>query len=211
MLEVNKYSATGEVMGKVQLPETLFNVEANNPDAVLYEVLNMYLANQRQGTSSVKSRAEIIGSSRKLFRQKGTGNARVGNRRTPVRIGGGRAFGPRPRDWYRTIPKKKKRLALKLALTERAKQGQIAIIENLRWDSPSTKTARALIEKISPERGRKLVLFEGSDVALIKSFTNLQNVVTDRADSIFAYEVLNCKKLILTEDALKRIEEVFGS
>nr|MBC8385873.1 50S ribosomal protein L4 [Candidatus Cloacimonadota bacterium] len=114
MLEVNKYSFDGEAIGKVNLPESLFAVESKNPKALLYEVLNMYLANQRQGTSAVQSRSEAHGSGRKLFRQKGTGNARPGNLRTPLRVGGGNAFGPKPKDWHKSIPKKKKRLALKL-------------------------------------------------------------------------------------------------
>ena len=111
MLEINKYSITGEEIGKVTLPESLFAVESKNPKALIYEVIKMYLANQRQGTSSTKGRSEVKGSGRKLFRQKGTGNARPGNLRTPVRVGGGVAFGPKPKNWVRTIPKKKKRLA----------------------------------------------------------------------------------------------------
>jgi large subunit ribosomal protein L4 len=169
----------------------------------------MYLANQRQGTSAVKTRAEVHGSGKKLFRQKGTGNARPGNLRTPVRVGGGIAFGPKPKDWYRAIPKKKKRLALKLALTERAKAGQIVVVDSLNFEKPSTKAAKALLTKIAPERSKTLVVFDGSDPALVKSFSNIQYVKTDRADGLFAYEVLNSTFLVLTEDALTKMMEVF--
>jgi large subunit ribosomal protein L4 len=169
----------------------------------------MYLANQRQGTSCVKNRAAVQGSSKKLYRQKGTGNARAGNLRTPVRVGGGVAFGPRPKDWYRPIPKKKKRLALKLALTERVKAGQVVILESLNYDAPNTKAAKALLSKIAPERSKTLVVFDGSDASLVKSFSNIPYVKTDRADGLFAYEVLHCTFLVLTEDALTKMMEVF--
>jgi large subunit ribosomal protein L4 len=209
MLEVKKYSKNGESIGTITLPENLFAVESNNPAALLYEVINMYLANQRQGTSCVKSRAEANGSSKKLFRQKGTGNARPGNLRTPLRVGGGRAFGPKPKSWYRLIPKRKKRLALKLALTERANCNDVIIIEEFSFDKPSTKHAVQLIAKIAADKRKKLILTEDTNHNVIKSFANLKNVKMNRADSTFAYEVLNCNCLIITEKALAKMEEVF--
>jgi len=210
MLEVTKYSMQGEEIGKVALPETLFNVRSKNPEALLYEVINMYLANQRQGTKAVKTRAEVHGSSRKLFRQKGTGNARVGNIRTPIRVGGGNAFGPKPKDWHKNIPKKKKRLALKLALTQRAQNNQIVILESLDFEKPETKKAKLLLEKVVPEKSKSLIIIDGNDKKIIKSFNNLPRVSMDKADSIYAYEILKSNFLILTEDALKKIEEVFA-
>ena len=211
MLEVKKYSMNGEETGTITLPESLFSVQTKNPEALFYEVINMYLANQRQGTSSVKGRSEVRGSTRKLFRQKGTGNARPGNLRTPVRVGGGIAFGPKPKDWYRKIPKKKKRLALKLALTERAKNNQIIVIESLDFEKPNTKKAYQLMKKIASDRRRKLILVEGSDSKTVKSFSNLSDVNMNRADSTFAYEILRSDCLIITEKALARMEEVFKS
>jgi large subunit ribosomal protein L4 len=209
MLNVKKYTKNGDSADTISLPESLFAVESNNPQALLYEVINMYLANQRQGTSSVQTRAEANGSSKKLFRQKGTGNARPGNLRTPLRVGGGRAFGPKPKNWYRLIPKKKKRLALKLALTERAKNNDVIVIETLDFEKPNTKFAVQLLEKIAADKRKKLILTEGTDSNAIKSFTNLKNVRMNRADSTFAYEILNCNCLILTEKALAIMEEVF--
>lgn len=210
MLEINKYSMTGEEMGKVALPEFLFAAECKNPKALLYEVVKMYLANQRQGTSATKGRSEVKGSGRKLFRQKGTGNARPGNLRTPVRVGGGVAFGPKPKNWVRSIPKKKKRLALKLALTQRANENQIVVLESFNLDKPNTKTALELIEKIAPSKSRKLVIIDGSDKAVIKSFSNIPYLEMDRADSVYAYEVLKSNFLIITEDALNKMQEVFS-
>jgi len=210
-MEATKYSASGEIIGKVELPASLFEAQANNPEVLLYEVIKMYRANQRQGTSAVKFRGEVQGSGRKLYRQKGTGSARMGNRRTVVRVGGGRAFGPIPKDWHQPIPKKKKRLALKLALTRRAQAGQVIVVENLTFNEPNTKLAVDLLNKISPDARRRLLVVDGSEHSVVKSFRNVQGVNMDRADCLYPYEVLHCTQLILTEDALKKVEEVFGS
>lgn len=210
MIEAIKFSATGEKTGTVQLPETLFAASCNNPKALLYEVIKMYLANQRQGTVCKKTRADVQGSTRKLFRQKGTGNARMGNLRTPVRRGGGNAFPALPRDWYTTIPAKKKRLALKLALTYKAQNQMIYIIDSIAFDQPNTKEAVELMNKIAPEKGKKLIIINGSDQNIIRSFSNIPDVRMDRADGLYAYEILNCKYLIMTADALKKAEEVFS-
>jgi len=210
MLKVNKYSINGEELGKVTLPKSLFDVKSKNPEALLYEVINMYNANQRQGTVRVKTRSEVKGSGRKLFRQKGTGNARPGNIRTPIRIGGGVAFGPIPKSWYKPIPKKKKRLALKLALTQRAKDKQVVILEDIKLDKPSTKFALELLGKIVPEKAKTLIVIDGSDKSVIRSFTNLPSVSIDRADCLYPYEVINCNYLVLTESALNKIKEVFS-
>ena len=209
MLEATKYSATGEQIGKVELPATLFAVTCKNPQALLYEVINMYRANQRQGNSCKKSRGEVAGSTRKIYRQKKTGNARMGNARTPLRKNGGRAFPPKPKDWYRAIPMKKKRLALKIALTMKANEQSVYIIDSPVFDKPNTKSAKELINKIAPERGKKLFIIPDSDMNIVKSFTNIPDVNMDRADGLFAYEILNCKYLILTTEALKTAEEVF--
>lgn len=209
MLKINKYSMNGEETGTMTLPKSLFAVESNNPKALIYEVIKTYLGNQRKGNSSTQTRAEANGSSRKLFKQKGTGNARPGNLRTPLRVGGGVAFGPKPKDWYKKIPKKKKRLALKLALTERANEKQIILLDSLEFDKPNTKAAKELLAKITPERSRKLILIDGSDINVIKSFSNIPYVKMDRADCIYPYEILQCNCLILTEAALDKMKEVF--
>jgi len=209
MIEAIKFSATGEKIGTVELPESLFAVSCNNPNALLYEVINMYRANQRQGTVCKKSRGEVAGSSRKLFGQKGQGRARMGTVRSPLRKGGGRAFPPKPKDWGTPIPLKKKRLALKLALSMKAQLENVYIIENLMLDKPSTRVARELLNKMFPERGRKLLVINDSNLNIVRSFNNLPDVSLDRADRLYAYEILNCKYLILTEDALKRAQEVF--
>lgn len=211
MVKAIKFNANGDRIDEVILPEQIFDVDVNNPNALLHEVINMYLANQRQGTVQKKNRAMTAGSTKKLFKQKGTGNARQGSRRTPVRTHGGRAFAILPKDWYRHIPKKKKRMALKVALTDRAREGRIFIIDSLNFDKPSTKTALGMINKMFPEKGRKLLITDGHHLPTVKSFANLPEVMTDRADSIFAYEILKSSYILMTQDALKKVEEVFSS
>ncbi|MEA1973850.1 MAG: 50S ribosomal protein L4 [Candidatus Cloacimonadota bacterium] len=209
MAEAIKYSKTGEELGKIELSKILFEAEAKNSEALLYEVVKMYLANQRQGTSSVKNRANVQSSGKKMYRQKGTGSARAGSRRSPIRVGGGNAFGPRPKNWYSKIPKKKKRLALKLALTQKAEENNVIVIENLDYDKPSTKKGKELLSKIANEQRQILFVIEDSDKNLIRSFSNISNVTMDRADGLFAYEIINSSCIVLTEDALKKIGEVF--
>jgi large subunit ribosomal protein L4 len=210
MVEAIKYSASGEKIGNIELPASLFAAKAKNPEALLHEVITMYLANQRQGTVAKKNRALVQGSGKKLFKQKGTGNARVGNKRTVVRKGGGMAFGIDPKDWTRHIPMKKKRLALKLALTGRAQEGKVYIIEDLKFTEPSTKDAKTLLGKFIPVNERVLFVTDGHDKAVVKSFSNLTRVDADRADGLYAYEVLRCKHLVVTVSALNKMVEVFA-
>ena len=210
MLTAKRYNMQGELLGEVDLPEGIFEVDVNAPKILLNEVVTMFLANQRQGTVQKKSRSMTAGSTRKLFRQKGTGNARVGTRRSPIRVHGGKAFAIYPKDWYRKIPRTKKRLALKVALTDRAREGRIMIVDNLSFEKPNTKLAVELLNKIIPEKGYKLVVTDGHHIPTVKSFANLPEVMTDRADSLNAYEVLKSSYIIMTDEALKKVEEVFN-
>jgi large subunit ribosomal protein L4 len=134
----------------------------------------------------------------------------MGARRSPVRVHGGKAFAKYPKDWYRKIPRTKKRLALKVALSDRAREGRIMIVEKLSFEKPSAKRALEFMNKIVPEKGYKLVITDGHHIPTVKSFSNLPDVLTDRADSIHAYEVLKSSYIIMTDDALKKVEEVFS-
>ena len=209
-MEIKKYKLDGSENGVVSLPDELFAKECAGADVVIYEVVRAYLANQRQGTSSVKGRSEVKGSGKKLFRQKGTGNARPGDIKTPVRRGGGRAFGPKPKDWSIRLPKKMKRLALKIALSDLVKKEGLKVIEDLKFTTPSTKKAKTIVDSIGNGR-KKLVIFDSSDSALVKSFANIKDVSTDRADTLYAYQVLNADNILITESGLKKVIEVFGS
>jgi large subunit ribosomal protein L4 len=210
MLTAKRYNMQGELLGEVDLPEGIFEVDVNAPKILLNEVVTMFLANQRQGTVQKKNRSMTAGSTRKLFRQKGTGNARVGTRRSPIRVHGGKAFAIYPKDWYRKIPRTKKRLALKVALTDRAREGRIMIVDNLSFEKPNTKLVVELLNKIIPEKGYKLIVTDGHHIPTVKSFANLPEVMTDRADSLNAYEVLKSSYIIMTDEALKKVEEVFN-
>ncbi len=209
-MEIKKYKLDGSENGVVSLPDELFAKECDGADVVIYEVVKAYLANQRQGTSCVKGRSEVKGSRKKLFRQKGTGNARPGDIKTPIRRGGGRAFGPRPKDWTIKVPKKLKRLALKIALSDLVKKDGLMVIEDLKFDAPSTKKATGIVDSIGNGR-KKLVIFDSSDSCLVKSFANIKDVKTDRADTLYAYQVLHADNLLITESGLKKVIEVFGS
>lgn len=211
MVKAKKYNANGELLGEIELPSAVFDVDVNSPQVLLHEVVTMYLGNQRQGTVQKKNRSMTSGSTKKLFKQKGTGNARQGTRRTPVRVHGGKAFAIYPKDWYRPIPRTKKRMALKVALTDRAREGRIMIVEGLSFEQASTKQALNLLGKIIPEKGRKLVVTDGHHLPTVKSFTNLPDVLTDRADGLFAYEVLKSSYIVMSGEALKKVEEVFSS
>lgn len=210
MVKAIKFNSQGVQIGEVELPVSIFDVDVNSPKVLLHEVVTMYLGNQRQGTVQKKNRAMTAGSTRKLFKQKGTGNARQGSRRTPVRVHGGRAFAILPKDWYRPIPRTKKRMALKVALTDRAREGRVFIVESFDFNTPNTKGAIELLGKIAPEKGRKLVVTDGHHVPTVKSFTNIPDVMTDRADSLHAYEILKSSYVVLTQAALNKVEEVFS-
>ena len=210
MVKAIKFNSLGERMEEIELPANIVDVDVNSPKVLLHEVITMYLGNQRQGTVQKKNRAMTAGSTRKLFKQKGTGNARQGTRRTPVRVHGGRAFAILPKDWYRTIPRTKKRMALKVALTDRAREGRVFIVDKLEFDTPNTKKALELLGKMIPERGRKLVVTDGHHQPTVKSFANLPDVITDAADSLYAYEILNSSYILMTQEALNKVEEVFS-
>ena len=210
MANALKYNSNGDKIGEVKLPASVFEAECKNPKALLYEVVNMYRANQRQGTKATKSRGLVRGSTRKLGNQKGSGGARMGSRRSPIRVGGGHAFRIDPKCWVKHIPLGKKRLALRLVLTDRANEGNILVVENFNYDKPSTKTAKALIEKLITEKGRILIVTKGNDKSVLKSFSNLEYVETARANGLHAYGILKNSFIIMTEEALQQVEEVFG-
>ena len=195
-----------EKSGELALPEKYEEINSHN----LHLYVKSYLAALRANTASTKTRSEVSGGGKKPWSQKGRGGARAGSRTNPVWVGGGIAFGPQPHDWYRKIPKKKKRLALKLALTEKANAGEVIVVESFDMEKPNTKFASNLISSLVKGKKRALVLVDSSDPAIVKSFSNLPYVSMNRADSTFAYEVLNAGCLILTEDALNKMVEVFA-
>lgn len=204
-MEAIKYKNNGEKIGQVDLPDNLFNEKINR--AVLYEVLKMYMANQYPRTASTKERAEVRGSTRKLYRQKGTGRARAGSKKTPIRVGGGVTFGPKPKDQYKKVPKKKKRIALTSALSSRKEH--ISIIEDLDIESASARYGAEILKNMGIKYQRCLIVLPDNSLTLIRSFSNLPNVTTIRAQDLCAYEVIRASDIIITEKALGKMKETF--
>ncbi len=209
MATAKLYSDKGQEKGSVDLPASLFDQPVRKQ--VLYEAVRNYLANQRQGTHDTQTRAEVSYSTAKLFRQKGTGRARAGSAGSPIRVGGGVAFGPHPRDYSYTLPRKIKRAALKSALSDRANHERVMVIEDFEMDAPKTRTIAGLFGGMNLEgRHTLLVLAEGEN-NVYRSARNLQGVRVLRSKELNAYTILWADNLVFTQKALSGAEEVFGS
>ncbi|NCQ33812.1 50S ribosomal protein L4 [bacterium] len=211
MATAKLYSGAGEQKGSVDLPASLFEQPVHRQ--ALFEAVRNYLANQRQGTHDTLTRAEVKATSAKMFRQKGTGRARVGSSVSPIRVGGGRAFGPHPRDYSYTLPRKIKRLALKSALSDRASNERVFVVEIPAYETPKTAAAAQLLNNLDLAGRHTLVVLQGGGVGdqLYKSFRNIKGVRVLRASELNAYTILWADNLVFTTDALNGAEEVFGS
>jgi len=209
MATANLYSGSGESKGTVELPASLFEQPVHKQ--ALYEAVRCYLANQRQGTHDTKTRSEVKYSSAKLYRQKGTGRARAGSAKSPTRVGGGTAFGPHPRDYSYTLPRKVKRLALKSALSDRAAHDRVHVVEDLDLAAPKTKTMATMLGAMSLEGRHTLFILPREGDTLFKSLRNLNGVRVLRSHELNAYAVLWADNLVFTQNSLSGAEEVFGS
>lgn len=207
MPTVNVYNMTGEKVGEAQLPEAIFGIEPNVP--VMHAVVKNHLANRRQGTQSTLTRAEVSGGGRKPWRQKGTGRARAGSTRAPHWTHGGVAFAPKPRDYGYTLNKKVKRLALKSALSDKASQSAVYVIDDLKMDEIKTKAFKAFLDKLQIA-GKAIVVTETVNEAVVKSARNIPGVQTTTATILNPYDIINAKAFVLDQAALKKIEEVFA-
>jgi len=210
MATAKLYSSTGEQKGSVDLSAALFEQPVHRQ--ALYEAVRNYLANQRQGTHDTKTRAEVVGSKSKMFRQKGTGRARMGQISSPSRVGGGRAHGPHPRDYSYTLPRKIKRLALKSALSDRAASERVAVLEDFAMDAPKTRSMAAMLGAMAlGGRHTLFVLPAGAESdALYKSLRNLDGVRVLRSNELNAYTILWADNLVFTQASLQAAEEVFA-
>lgn len=208
MATAKLYSSTGEQKGTVELSTAIFEQPVHRQ--ALYEAVRNYLANQRQGTHDTKTRSEVVGSRQKMFRQKGTGRARMGSITSPSRIGGGRAHGPHPRDYTYTLPRKIKRLALKSALSDRATAERINVVEDFQLDAPKTRTMAELLGKMDLQGRHTLVVLPVGSDAIFKSMRNLEGVRVLRSHELNAYTILWADNLIFTQSALSNAEEVFA-
>lgn len=209
MATANLYNETGANVGSVDLPESLFGQQVHQQS--LYEAVRCYLANQRQGTHDTQKRSEVAYSGSKLYRQKGTGRARAGSARSPVRVGGGRAFGPHPRDYSYKLPKKVKRLALRSALSDRAANERVAVIEDFAMEAPKTGKMAEMLKGMSLEGRHTLFVLPGGADTQYKSLRNLKGVRVLRHTDLNAYTILWADNVVFTKESLSGAEEVFGS
>ncbi len=209
MATAKLYSGTGEAKGSVDLPAALFGQPVHKQ--ALYEAVRNYLANKRQGTHDTKTRAEVKASTAKLYRQKGTGRARAGSAGSPTRVGGGVAFGPHPRDYSYTLPRKIKRRALMSALSDRADNERVLVIEELAMDAPKTQAMAAILKAMELEGRHTLLVLEPEGDNVFRSARNIKGVRVLRSNELNAYTILWADNLVFTQKALSGAEEVFGS
>lgn len=209
-MKLDVLNIQGEKTGRtVELPDDIFGIEPN--EHVVYLSVKQYLANQRQGTHKSKERSELSGSTRKLHRQKGTGGSRKGDINSPTFRGGARVFGPRPRDYSQRLNKKVKMLARKSVLSDKATKGGIVVLEDFNFDAPKTKEYANLMGRLGVETGtRVLHVISGSERELFLSSRNIPKVVVTRAQDINTYDILNARKLILSEGSLETIVNTFA-
>ena len=205
MPTVPVHRLSGEQSGEVTLSAEVFEQSPN--EALLHQVMVAELANRRRGTASTKTRGEVRGGGRKPWRQKGTGRARVGSRRSPIWVGGGIVHGPRPRSYQQATPRKMKEQALRTALSTRCEAGEITVIEDLRLQEAKTgELARLLAPLELP--GRALVVLAQSDPSVELAARNLAGIRITLPEELSAYQVLHCNRLVLTQAALARVEEL---
>ena len=199
----------GEDTGrKAKLNDKVFKIEPN--DHAIYLVVKQYLAKQRQGTHKSKERAEIIGSTKKIKRQKGTGTARMGSVKSPLLRGGGRAFGPRPRDYGFKLNKKVKSLARKSVLSYKIQEKDLTVVENFSLDNPKTKSYLEILNSLSLTDKKTLMVIPESDKNIVLSGRNIPKAKVALASDINTYDVLNADKLILCEGSIEKIESILN-
>ena len=207
-MEVSVYNIKGEDTGKkIALSDSVFGIEPN--DHAIYLDVKQYLANQRQGTHKTKGRSEVAGSTRKLGRQNGGGGARPGDIKSPVRVGGGRIFGPTPRDYSFKLNKKLKQLARKSALSYKAKNNLITVVDQLDFAAPKTKEMIALTQSLKLDDKKSLFILANGNKNVYLSARNLPKVQVVTASELNTYIVLNSNALVLTEESVAAIEQIF--
>lgn len=208
-MELSVISIKGKETGKkVVLADSIFKIEPN--DHAIYLDVKQFLANQRQGTHKAKERAEVAYSTKKIKKQKGTGGARAGSRKSPVFVGGGRIFGPKPRDYSFKLNKKLKELARKSALTYKAKESNISVLENFTLSAPKTKDFINILSSLKLEGKKTLFVLGEKNTNITLSSRNIQRSKVITAEELNTYEVLNAEKIVLLEGSVKKIEELLA-
>ena len=207
MAKIEMLNMAGENAGTLELNDAIFGIEPN--EFAVHEVIKNFLANQRQGTQSAKTRGEVRGGGRKPFRQKGTGRHRQGSTTDPSQVGGGVAFAPKPRSYRYTINKKVRRLAMFSALSSKLKENEMIVVDALSFEAPKTKEMVKFLEAV--KAGKKaLIVTDAKDENVVRSAANIPGVATTTATQMNVYEIINHNSFIITKDAVKKIEEVYA-
>ncbi|MFA5094101.1 MAG: 50S ribosomal protein L4 [Candidatus Omnitrophota bacterium] len=205
MSELAIYNIKGQSVGKVELDKKIFDGKVN--EAVLYQVVKMYEANQRQGTADTKTRSEVRGGGKKPWKQKGTGRARAGTSRSPLWKGGGKIFGPHPRDYSYSVPKTVKKIALISSLNAKVNDNGIVVLDSLKLDKPKTKEFAAVLEKIKA-RKKPLIVLEGKDDTVVRASRNIRSLLLRDYKALNAYEILKQDKIVITHKALEALTKL---
>jgi len=207
MPKVALYNVQGSQVGEIELNDEVFGVEPN--ESVVHEAVVMQMASWRQGTHCTKSRGEVRGGGRKPWKQKGTGRARVGTIRSPLWRGGAIVFGPKPRSYKYSIPRKKRRLALKSVLSSKVLDNDIIVLDSLSFDVPKTKEMVKVLDALKVDK-KALIVTADVDENVMRSARNIQGMTPVAASNINVYDLLNHNKLIITKDAIAKVEEVLA-
>ena len=206
MANVSVYNMEGKEVGTIELNDAVFGVEVN--EHLVHMAVVQQLANNRQGTQKAKTRSEVSGGGRKPWRQKGTGHARQGSTRAPQWTGGGTVFAPVPRDYSFKLNKKEKRAALKSALTDKVQKSSLIVVDELKFDEIKTKNFVNVMNNLKVEKG--LVVIADNDANVVMSAKNVADVDTTLVNTINVYDVMKAKTVVLTKDAVAKIEEVYA-
>ncbi len=208
MPKVAVYNMTGAQTGEIELNDSVFGVEVN--EAVMHQAVVMQLASQRQGTASTKTRGLVRGGGRKPWRQKGTGRARSGSTRSPIWVGGGTVFGPQPRSYAFSMPRKARRLAIKSALSAKVQAGELLVMEDIAIKEPKTKTVVGMLDSLKIGDDKALIIVSATDENVEKSSRNIPGVKSITSQGLNVYDILYHDKVLVTKDAVSKIEEVLA-
>lgn len=207
MPTVPVYNVSGEKVSEMELNEGVFGVKVNVP--VMHDVVKNLLANRRQGTQSAKTRSEVRGGGRKPWRQKGTGRARHGSSRSPIWVGGGVIFAPKPRDYRYKLPKKVRRLAMKSALTTKVMDDTLIVLDDLQMERPKTKEMTNILKNLKVD-GKALIVLDHVDENVIRSARNIPGIATAQVNTLNVYDILKYDRFIITRNAVEKVEEVYA-
>lgn len=207
MAKVKVLNMAGAEAGTIELNDAVFGIEPNQN--AVHAVVKNYLANQRQGTQSAKTRGDVRGGGRKPFRQKGTGRHRQGSTTDPTQVGGGVAFAPKPRSYRYTLPKKMRRLAMLSALSSKVIENEIIVLDELKFEAPKTKEMVKVLENVKAGKKALIVTAEKDD-NVVRSAANIPGVRTALVSTMNVYEIINHNNFIVTKEAIKKIEEVYS-